>query len=216
MTVQSYYTNQLVSLLSAWSYSKNPVLSTYLTELVKKFELFKSYNLFLLTSSDDILLVSEFNPDKFDNPQLLSDLKEMIPLYNKKYISILLNLISSETQFYELVRSNIISSTKIIALPRDFLYTVLQQITKFKYSTKWLLSSQQQLVSEYVIASPKGIVDVAVWNSKRETLENLLWRNTNDELEPWLLSIKETYALMINGRNVRDLSVKAVVADETA
>ena len=96
------------------------------------------------------------------------------------------------------------------------MYTLLQQITKFTYSTKWLLSSRQQLVSEYVSASPKGIVDVAVWDSKRETLENLLWRNTNDELEPWLLSIKETYALMINGRNVRDLSVKAVVADETA
>lgn len=211
-TVQSFYAADIIEVLSKWSYSELPEAIAYLTEVLDTFQLFKSFNLYLDDiGAPDVRLLSEFNPRMINNEEFINDLVSNYNLYSKRFFTILLNLISSSHYFNNLISLDKISVASISKLPFDMLFRLIYELTKFKHSTIWLLT-QPQLLNDYILGSI--INENEIWNLKKQTLENLLWRNSTVDLGVWYDSIKVTYNVMCNGRNVKDIQPVVEVASE--
>ncbi|CAK7891299.1 DNA mismatch repair protein Hsm3p [[Candida] anglica] len=213
--IESFYAVEIVVLLYHWSHSDNKLLLGYLGELTDSFKIFKSYNLYLDELASDIELLASFNPDQInDKLDFLEDIIQL-PLLQQRYFPIFLNILSSKDLFGKLVELNKLNIKSISKLSLDMIFKLLFTISNYKYSTHWLLSDAPQLMSDYVIASSAAISESEIWSLKKSILENLLNKNSSQELGVWKETIESTYSLMKNGRNVKDIIPRVEVATDT-
>lgn len=207
-TVESFYSIEIVDLLIHLSHSTVNQIINFNNEIIEEFKMFKSYNIFLNLDCD-IKLLSAYNPRYFQ-VELVKEILDDVPIFSKKYFTILLNAIGSSVLFEELVPH--LTTSKISGLSLDLLYKLLLQISRFEYSTKYLLNSLPNIVSNYLI-DPTVITESDIWSLRKETLHNLLTNNT--DLDVWYDNIYKNYNIMCYGRNVRDVLPRVDVIDKS-
>lgn len=206
--VQSFYANDIVDVLFHISYSKLPQLITFNKEVIDQYELFKSYNLFLHLDCD-IKLLSTFNPQALPL-EIVEDIVNEISVFNQKYFSILLNCIGSEQVFNKITPR--LNTAAISKLSFDMLYSLLLRMSKFEYSRKYLINGLPSIVSDF-LANPPNVSESEIWNLKKDTLQNLLFSDT--DLNVWHDPISKNFSLMCNGRKVQDILPQVDIADRS-
>ncbi|CUM49488.1 unnamed protein product [Debaryomyces tyrocola] len=206
--VQSFYANDIVDVLFHVSYSKVPELIAFNEEVVGQYELFKSYNLFLHLDCD-IKLLSTFNPRALPL-EIIEDILQEISIFNQRYFIILLNCIGSENVFNKLIPR--LTTSVISKLSFDMLYSLLLRMSEFEYSRKHLINGLPNIVSDY-LANPPNVSESEIWNLKKDTLQNLLFSDT--DLNVWHDPISKNFSLMCNGRKVQDILPQVDIADKS-
>lgn len=206
--VQSFYSNDIVDVLFHLSYSKVPQVIVFNKEVVCQYELFKSYNLFLHLDCD-IKLLSTFNPRALPL-EIVEDIVDEISVFNQRYFSILLNCIGSEQVFNKLTPR--LNTAAVSKLSFDMLYSLLLRMSKFEYSREYLISGLPSIVSDY-LANPPNVSESEIWNLKKDTLQNLLFSDT--DLNVWHDPISKNFSLMCNGRKVQDILPQVDIADRS-
>ncbi|CUM65063.1 uncharacterized protein PRCAT00002685001 [Priceomyces carsonii] len=210
--IGSFYASEIVNLFSKISYCALQSVISFTKELIRKLELFKSYNLYIDSFDEDIRLLNKFNPELLGGESFYDEVLKNIPLLSQRYFPILLNVIGSLEIFDILTDNDRLTSISISKLSLDMLYSLLVRLTSYLYSIHFLLNHLPSTVFDYLIASRSELNDSEIWKMKQEALENLL--HSGVDLGIWKEKLFSSYSLMKNGRKVRDITPNVEITDE--
>lgn len=211
--VEAFLALVIVELLAALSHSSVKPIGALARQLISKYELLRSYNLFCDTSDADIALLALLDPWVVqDVESFFDDIIRDLPVYHKRYFPVLLNIVLSKPLFALLTERQKLTSDKFKVLSVDLVYQLLERLSRHVHSAQFLLASMPNIVLDYLVGSPSQINNGEIWALKRQALENLLF-NEDVDLVQWKEDLEGAYDLMKNGRRALDIQPAVDVAD---
>lgn len=111
------------------------------------------------------------------------------------------NLIS-EKQSFDQVKDNL-TSDAILSLPYSEQMVLLQKLTCYEYSARYLLNDLSKVMSNTLDDKSGSITEPETSELRREVLENLLTFDSG-MLNVWFQPTQEAYRLLVNGGKVQD------------
>ncbi|CUS21109.1 LAQU0S02e06062g1_1 [Lachancea quebecensis] len=118
------------------------------------------------------------------------------------------NLISEESSFNQV--KDILTSDAILSLPYYEQMVLLQKLTCYEHSARYLLNDLSKVMSNTLDDKSGSITEPETSELRREVLENLLMFDS-EMLNVWSQPTREAYRLIVNGERVQDST--AHVAD---
>lgn len=108
----------------------------------------------------------------------------------------------SEKQSFDQVKDNL-TSDAILSLPYSEQMVLLQKLTCYEYSARYLLNDLSKVMSNTLDDKSGSITEPETSELRREVLENLLTFDSG-MLNVWFQPTQEAYRLLVNGGKVQD------------
>lgn len=150
------------------------------------------------------------------NPEFANEFfsGDFVDLFLKQKFSIMINLIRSKG-FFDLIKPYLSPELIKSAPSLDRAYTLIDVLSTYDHTYKFLLHSLPSIVVGYLINIPSEISDKEIWELRQLSLELLLYSFPPKDLDGWKKELEESYKLMKNGRNIKDIVPKVDIAHET-
>lgn len=125
----------------------------------------------------------------------------------------LIHLIDNEDFFAVLVESRKLEDEKLNNLPQNLLFELVERLTRYDYSSTYLLHKLPHVVLTHLMAVDPNVVNPEIWEFKKQALQNLLmYRNV--DLGFWQQGLSQCFREMHEGRQTRSVEPKVDVTDE--
>lgn len=170
---------------------------------------------FDLSSIEDVKIFCRLNIEVIDDKSKFFDdnfANWSFQLASYPRFCCLIHLIDNPEFFELLIQSKKLEDAKLSTLPQNLIYELLEKLTKYDYSTEFLLKSLSFIMLTHLMTNDNSIVNPDIWQTKQQALQNLLLYRKVD-LGVWHQGLTHCYKEMLHGRQVRSVEPKVDVTD---
>lgn len=178
---------------------QNPELITFDFSSTDEVGYFCKINLSVITNK------SEFFHDNFS--------KWTFQLVSYAHFCCLIHLFDNEDFFAVLVESRKLDDKKLSKLPQNLLFELVERLTRYDYSSIYLIHKLTHVVLTHLMAVDPNVVNPEIWEFKMQALQNLLMYRKVD-LGFWRQGFSQCFREMHEGRQTRSVEPKVDVTDE--